>query len=101
MVIKPAPVNTGIRFRRVDLDSQSDILARGDHVTEVQLGTTLTNEDGASVATVEHFLAACAGILYDKPNQTRHDAPWTEERKAEVRARMADVPFLAGYAFDR
>ncbi len=65
MVIKPAPVNTGIRFRRVDLDSTSDILARGDHVTEVQLGTTLTNEDGASIATVEHFLAACAGMGLD------------------------------------
>lgn len=65
MVIKPAPVNTGIRFRRVDLDSQSDILARGDHVTEVQLGTTLTNDDGASIATVEHFLAACAGMGLD------------------------------------
>lgn len=65
MVIKPAPADTGIRFRRSDLDTQSDILARGDHVTEVQLGTTLTNEAGASVATVEHFLAACAGMGVD------------------------------------
>ncbi|MHA7899311.1 MAG: UDP-3-O-acyl-N-acetylglucosamine deacetylase [Henriciella sp.] len=65
MVIKPAAANTGIRFRRTDLETQSDILARGDHVTEVQLGTTLTNEDGASVATVEHFLAACAGMGLD------------------------------------
>lgn len=65
MVIKPADSNTGIRFRRSDLDAQSDILARGDHVTEVQLGTTLTNQDGASVATVEHFLAACAGMGVD------------------------------------
>ena len=65
MVIKPADANTGIRFRRSDLDAQSDILARGDHVTEVQLGTTLTNQDGASVATVEHFLAACAGMGVD------------------------------------
>ncbi|MFN3212814.1 MAG: UDP-3-O-acyl-N-acetylglucosamine deacetylase [Henriciella sp.] len=65
MVIKPADVNTGIRFRRTDLATQSDILARGDHVTEVQLGTTLTNADGASVATVEHFLAACAGMGLD------------------------------------
>jgi UDP-3-O-[3-hydroxymyristoyl] N-acetylglucosamine deacetylase len=65
MVIKPAPVNTGIRFRRVDMDVKSDILARGDHVTEVQLGTTLRNEDGASIATVEHFLAACAGMGLD------------------------------------
>jgi len=65
MVIKPAAVNTGIRFRRTDLGIESDILARGDQVTEVQLGTTLTNEDGATIATVEHFLAACAGMGLD------------------------------------
>lgn len=65
MVIKPADANTGIRFRRTDLASETDIPARGDHVTEVQLGTTLTNTDGASVATVEHFLAACAGMGLD------------------------------------
>ncbi|MEL6414509.1 MAG: UDP-3-O-acyl-N-acetylglucosamine deacetylase [Pseudomonadota bacterium] len=65
MVIKPADVNTGIRFRRTDLQAQNDILARGDHVTEVQLGTTLTNEDGDNIATVEHFLAACAGVGLD------------------------------------
>ncbi|MEM7327459.1 MAG: UDP-3-O-acyl-N-acetylglucosamine deacetylase [Pseudomonadota bacterium] len=65
MVIKPAAIHTGIRFRRTDLGIESDILARGDHVSEVQLGTTLTNQDGASVATVEHFLAACAGMGLD------------------------------------
>jgi UDP-3-O-[3-hydroxymyristoyl] N-acetylglucosamine deacetylase len=65
MVIKPADTNTGIRFRRTDLDSPSEILARGDQVTEVQLGTTLMNEAGETVATVEHFLAACAGMGID------------------------------------
>lgn len=65
MVIKPAAANTGIRFRRTDIDGSGDILARGDQVTEVQLGTTLTNETGGSVATVEHFLAACAGMGLD------------------------------------
>ena len=65
MVIKPADVNTGIRFRRSDQPGSGDILARGDHVTEVQLGTTLTNETGGSIATVEHFLAACAGMGLD------------------------------------
>lgn len=65
MVIRPAAPGTGIRFRRTDLDVDSLILARGDQVTDVQLGTTLTNLDGASVATVEHFLAACAGTGLD------------------------------------
>ncbi|MEM9937224.1 MAG: UDP-3-O-acyl-N-acetylglucosamine deacetylase [Pseudomonadota bacterium] len=65
MVIHPAAAGTGIRFVRTDLPMRSEIPARGDVVTEVQLGTTLTNEDGCSVATVEHFLAACAGMGID------------------------------------
>lgn len=65
MVIKPADANTGIRFRRTDLENSGDIHARGDQVTEVQLGTTLTNETGGEIATVEHFLAACAGVGLD------------------------------------
>ncbi|GAB5458946.1 MAG: UDP-3-O-acyl-N-acetylglucosamine deacetylase [Henriciella sp.] len=44
---------------------ETPIEARGDCVTEVKLGTTLTNEEGANVATVEHFLAACAGMGID------------------------------------
>ncbi|MDJ0920132.1 MAG: UDP-3-O-acyl-N-acetylglucosamine deacetylase [Henriciella sp.] len=65
MTIHPAEPGTGIRFLRTDLLRQGEIPARGDFVTEVQLGTTLTNEDGQSVATVEHLLAACAGMGLD------------------------------------
>ncbi|RIJ21414.1 UDP-3-O-acyl-N-acetylglucosamine deacetylase [Henriciella barbarensis] len=65
IVMKPAAAGTGIRFRRMDIEGCQDIIARGDFVTEVQLGTTLTNEAGESVATVEHLLAACAGVGVD------------------------------------
>merc|ERR1711974_574582 len=66
IVMKPAAAGTGIRFRRTDCkDRNNEIVARGDFVTEVQLGTTLTNEAGVSVATVEHLLAACAGVGVD------------------------------------
>lgn len=65
MVIHPAEIGTGICFRRTDITGSGLIEARGDRVTEVKLGTTLTNDDGASVATVEHFLAACAGMGID------------------------------------
>ena len=65
IVMKPAAAGTGIRFRRTDIEGCEDIIARGDFVTEVQLGTTLTNKDGQSVATVEHLLAACAGVGVD------------------------------------
>ena len=65
MTIKPAEPGSGIRFYRTDLAPSQEILARGDYVNEVQLGTTLTNDTGQSVATVEHFLAACAGMGLD------------------------------------
>jgi len=65
MVIRPADVGTGICFRRTDIAINTLIEARADRVSEVRLGTTLTNEDGASIATVEHFLAACAGMGLD------------------------------------
>ena len=65
MVAKPADTGTGIRFRRTDLGADMPIEARGDRVSEVKLGTTLTNSEGASVATVEHLLAACAGMGLD------------------------------------
>lgn len=65
MAVKPAPSGTGICFRRVDRPGTGLIHARGDQVTEVQLGTTLTSEQGATIATVEHFLAACAGMGID------------------------------------
>ena len=65
MVIKPAPAGSGIRFQRTDMAGMAPIAAKGDLVTELQLGTTLTGDDGASVATVEHFMAACAGLGSD------------------------------------
>ena len=65
MVVRPAEAGTGIRFRRTDLGIDTLIEAHGECVSEVKLGTTLTNGDGASIATVEHFLAACAGLGLD------------------------------------
>ncbi len=65
LTVHPAQTGFGIRFRRTDLPEPQDILASGECVTELQLGTTLTNASGQSVATVEHFLAACAGMGLD------------------------------------
>jgi UDP-3-O-[3-hydroxymyristoyl] N-acetylglucosamine deacetylase len=64
MVLRPAPPNTGIVFRRVDLDPPVDIPARANHVTETTLGTTLSL-DGVGVSTVEHLLSALAGLGID------------------------------------
>jgi len=66
MVMKTAPVGTGIVFERTDLDVADPIVpAHRDYVRSTDLGTTLVNEAGASVATVEHLMAALAGLGVD------------------------------------
>jgi UDP-3-O-[3-hydroxymyristoyl] N-acetylglucosamine deacetylase len=64
MVLRPAPANVGIVFRRSDLDPPVDIPARATNVTETTLGTTLS-AGGATVSTVEHLLSALAGLGID------------------------------------
>ena len=64
MVLRPAPPNTGIVFRRVDLEPAIDIPARATNVTETTLGTTLA-VGSAGVSTVEHLLSAMAGLGID------------------------------------
>ncbi|MFL2553678.1 MAG: UDP-3-O-acyl-N-acetylglucosamine deacetylase [Candidatus Rariloculaceae bacterium] len=64
MNLRPAPVNAGIIFRRVDLDIPVDIPATALNVTQTNLGTTL-ERDGAKVATVEHLLSAMAALGID------------------------------------
>ncbi|MCG6936003.1 MAG: UDP-3-O-acyl-N-acetylglucosamine deacetylase [Proteobacteria bacterium] len=66
MVIKPAMPGTGILFLRKDvLAGQGMISARWYNVTETRLSTTLGNEHGVTVATVEHLLAALRGCGID------------------------------------
>ena len=64
MTLRPAAVNSGITFRRVDLDEPVDIPADARLVGETMLGTTLIR-DGAKVATVEHLMSALAGLGID------------------------------------
>lgn len=64
MTIRPAAENTGIVFRRLDLEPPVDILADADSVGDTTLGTSLVQGD-ASVATVEHLMAALAGLGID------------------------------------
>ncbi len=64
MTLRPAPPNTGIVFRRTDLDPPVDIPARATNVTETMLGTSLAAGD-AGVSTVEHLMSALAGLGID------------------------------------
>ncbi|CCK77177.1 MAG: UDP-3-O-acyl-N-acetylglucosamine deacetylase [Oleispira antarctica] len=64
LTLKPAPVDHGIVFRRVDLDPIVDIQAKATNVGETTMSTTLV-QDGVRVDTVEHLLSAMAGLGID------------------------------------
>ncbi len=64
LTLRPAPVGTGIVFRRVDLDPPVSIPARPENVGDTKLSTTLVR-DGVRISTVEHLLSALAGFGVD------------------------------------
>ena len=61
LTIKPADINFGIVFKRVDLNNNNIIKANFKNVTEPVLCTKLKNNYGATVSTVEHLMAALYG----------------------------------------
>lgn len=105
MVVTPAPADTGIWFRRTDID-HGDVMiaARWDTVVPSKLCTLIANPSGVSVSTIEHIMAALAGcaihnavIEIDGPEVPILDGssvPFVEgflaaglvEQEAEVRA---------------
>ena len=64
VVLRPAPVNTGILFRRIDLNPIVEIKALAVNVGDTTLSTTLMQEN-VRVSTVEHLLSAFAGLGID------------------------------------
>jgi UDP-3-O-[3-hydroxymyristoyl] N-acetylglucosamine deacetylase len=64
LTLRPAAPNTGIVFRRVDLDEPVDIPAKAENVGDTRLSTTLV-KDGVRISTVEHLLSAFAGLGID------------------------------------
>ncbi len=64
LTLRPAPVDTGIVFRRTDLAPVAEIPARAEYVTETMLCTGLTH-DGGKAMTVEHLMSALAGLGID------------------------------------
>ena len=66
VTIHPAPANTGISFRRVDItESRQTIAATPDNVQQARLCTRIVNDDGVRLETVEHIMAAFAGLGVD------------------------------------
>lgn len=65
ITLRPAPANTGIVFRRVDLDPVVDIKATPEAVGETTMCTCLVNEQNVKISTVEHLLAAVSAMGLD------------------------------------
>ncbi len=82
LTLRPAAPNTGIVFRRVDLDNPVEIKAHPENVGDTTLSTTLV-KDGARVSTVEHMLSAMAGLGIDN---------------AYIDLSAAEVPIMDGSA---
>ncbi len=64
LTLRPAPIDRGIVFRRVDLDPVVEIDAKAESVGDTMLSTTLVNGN-VKVSTVEHLLSALAGLGID------------------------------------
>lgn len=64
MTLRPAAVNTGIVFRRVDLDPAVEVKGLATNVGDTSMSSTLI-ADGVRVATVEHLMSAFAGMGVD------------------------------------
>ena len=82
MALRPAAPNTGIVFRRVDLDPVIDLPARADQVGDTRMCSCLERL-GAKVGTIEHLMSAFAGLGIDN---------------AYVDLDAAEVPILDGSA---
>lgn len=64
LTFKPAPVNTGYMFKRIDMEGAPCIAADANYVTNTQRGTNL-EKDGVIIQTSEHVLAALVGLQVD------------------------------------
>ena len=65
MILKPAAPNAGIIFKRTDLKKNNIIIPNIFNVSSAVFCTTISNEDGASVSTLEHLMGALFGLGVD------------------------------------
>ena len=63
--IKPSSPDTGIIFKRIDLNSNNIIYPNFSNVSNTSLNTTISNEQGAKVSTIEHLMGALFGLGID------------------------------------
>jgi len=85
LTVKPSEPNTGITFKRVDINSNNIIHANFKNVVEPILCTKIKNENGVTVSTVEHLMAAFYGEGIDN---------------ALVEVDASEIPIMDGSAVD-
>ena len=83
LTIKPAEVNTGIIFKRIDLNTNNIVVPNFMYVTNTSLNTTISNNNGVKVSTIEHLMGALFGLGIDN---------------AEIEIDNEEVPILDGSA---
>lgn len=82
LTLRPAPINTGIVFRRVDLDPVVEIPATLENIGDTTLSSCLM-KNGVRISTIEHLMSAFAGLSIDN---------------AYVDVSAAEVPIMDGSA---
>ena len=65
MTVKPATPNSGIIFKRIDLKENNMIVPNIFNVSSAVFCTTIANESGASISTIEHLMGALYGLGVD------------------------------------
>ena len=65
LCIRPSEPNTGIVFKRIDLNNNNLIYPNFENVSNTSLNTTVSNEFGTSVSTIEHLMGALMGLGVD------------------------------------
>ena len=65
LLIKPAHPNTGIIFKRVDIKNNNIVIPNIFNVSNASFCTTISNEEGVSVSTLEHLMGAFYGMGID------------------------------------
>ena len=86
LFIKPAPANSGIKFKRTDIDNSKNIIeANYNNVNSPVLCTKIQNSYGVSVSTIEHLMAAFYGEGIDN---------------VLVEVNASEIPIMDGSAFD-
>ena len=75
LTLRPAPENTGVIYRRTDLNPYVDFPVDAKSVRDTMLCTCLVNEDNVRISTVEHINSALACLLYTSPSPRAPEIP--------------------------